>query len=315
MTDLINRVLQCVPAPYHLASETEAEATMQQQGFHTPDDAVGNESCLVQIYPADVIDGMLLLEHDFLTIGRDIACDLVLDDASVSRRHVQLIRTPEGHALQDLGSTNGTLVNSIPIQGRHVLNSGDNISIGSFIFKYLSAGSVESQYHETVYLSLTRDALTGTMNKRYLLESMQREMARSLRRSQSLAVVMMDIDFFKSVNDTHGHLVGDEVLREFGKRLLSTCREDDLLARYGGEEFSLLMASTERDEAIEIAERCRAVIGGKPFATAIGPLDITASFGVACYDGDRMMKAVELIKIADDRLYEAKRDGRNRVVC
>ncbi|MCM2373226.1 diguanylate cyclase [Aporhodopirellula aestuarii] len=316
MTDLINHsVLQRVPAPRHLVNEAEAEATMQQLGFHTPDDAVGNESCLVQIYPADVIDGMLLLEHDFLAIGRDISCDLVLDDASVSRRHVQLIQTLEGHALQDLGSTNGTLVNGTPIEGRHVLSSGDNISIGSFIFKYLSAGSVESQYHETVYLSLTRDALTGTMNKRYLLESMQREMARSLRRSQSLAVVMMDIDFFKSVNDTHGHLVGDEVLREFGRRLLSTCREDDLLARYGGEEFSLLMASTERDEAIEIAERCRMVISQDPFETAIGPLNITASFGVACYDGGQTMKALELIKIADDRLYEAKRDGRNRVVC
>ncbi|MFG0253697.1 MAG: diguanylate cyclase, partial [Rhodopirellula sp. JB053] len=245
----------------------------------------------------------------------DIVCDLILDDASVSRRHVELVPTGNGYALRDLGSTNGTLLNGTPIDGEQLLRSNDIISIGSFIFKYLSAGSVESQYYETVYLSLTRDALTGTMNKRYLLESMQREMARSLRRSQPLAVVMMDIDFFKSVNDTHGHLVGDEVLREFGTRLLDVCREDDLLARYGGEEFSLLLASTDRDEALEIAERCRAVIADEPFDTAVGPLAVSASFGVACYDGNQAMKPAELLKVADERLYDAKHNGRNQVVC
>ncbi|EMI58546.1 diguanylate cyclase [Rhodopirellula sallentina] len=316
MPDLINtNVHPTVPPPRHLMVESEAEATMHRQDFRTPDDAVGNESCLVQIYPVDVIDGMLLLEQGSLTIGRDIVCDLILDDVSVSRRHVELVPAGKGYTLHDLGSTNGTLLNGTPINGQQLLRSNDIISIGSFIFKYLSAGSVESQYYETVYLSLTRDALTGTMNKRYLLESMQREMARSLRRSQTLAVVMMDIDFFKSVNDTHGHLVGDEVLREFGRRLLETCREDDLLARYGGEEFSLLLASTDRDEALEIAERCRSAIAEEPFDTAVGPLAISASFGVACYDGEQAMKPAELLKVADERLYEAKHNGRNQVVC
>ncbi|MFG0288450.1 MAG: GGDEF domain-containing protein [Rhodopirellula sp. JB044] len=316
MTDLSNTNMHpTIPPPRHLMVEPEPEATMHQQDFRTPEDAVGNESCLVQIYPVDVIDGMLLLERESLTIGRDIVCDLILDDASVSRRHVELVPTGNGYSLRDLGSTNGTLLNGTPIDGEQLLRSNDIISIGSFIFKYLSAGSVESQYYETVYLSLTRDALTGTMNKRYLLESMQREMARSLRRSQPLAVVMMDIDFFKSVNDTHGHLVGDEVLREFGTRLLDVCREDDLLARYGGEEFSLLLASTDRDEALEIAERCRAVIADEPFDTAVGPLAVSASFGVACYDGNQAMKPAELLKVADERLYDAKHNGRNQVVC
>ncbi|SMP70508.1 diguanylate cyclase (GGDEF) domain-containing protein [Neorhodopirellula lusitana] len=314
MTHLLNpSAFQTTPSAGHVVAESEAEETMQRPNTQTPADAIGNESCLVQIYPADVIDGMLLLETDCLTIGREDECDLVLEDSSVSRRHVQLIQSPEGHSLQDLGSTNGTLVNGNVIEGTHVLQTGDILSIGSFIFKYLSAGSVESQYHETVYQSLTRDALTGAMNKRYLLESMQRELARSFRRCESLAVVMIDIDHFKGVNDTHGHLVGDEVLREFGARLLATSREDDLLARYGGEEFTLLMAGTDRDEAIETAERCRSVICSEPFATAVGPLEISASFGVALYDGKQMLTPAEVLKIADDRLYTAKRDGRNRV--
>lgn len=307
--------LEVNPVPVSVGTDTEADSTMQQQDYQTPADAVGDESCLVQIYPADVIDGMLLLGETCLIVGRDSGCDLVLDDGSVSRRHVELQPRRDGYVLRDLGSTNGTMVNGVLLDGLQPLNSGDVISVGSFIFKYLSAGSVESQYHETVYLSLTRDALTGTMNKRYLLESMQREIARSLRRQQPLAIVMMDIDHFKSVNDTHGHLVGDEVLREFGARLNSICREDDLLARYGGEEFSLLMASTDREEAIEIANRCRLQICDTPFTTASGPLDISASFGIACYLGDGTVATSELLKIADDRLYDAKNGGRNQVVC
>jgi len=126
--------------------------------------------------------------------------------------------------------------------------------------------------------------------------------------------VMIDIDHFKSINDSHGHLVGDEVLREFGLRLLSICREDDLLARYGGEEFFLLLASTARDEAVQIAQRCRQTIASLPFSTAAGALAVTASFGIECYTGAQPVSADALVRAADLRLYEAKQAGRNRVV-
>jgi len=270
------------------------------------------EVCLVQIYPADVVDGMMLLEKDSLVLGRDAACDLVLADHSVSRQHASITLDREFYYAEDLDSTNGTFVNGNLIR-RCRLESGDTVQVGTFIFKFLSAGSVESQYHETVYTAMTRDGLTGTMNKRYLLESMQREIARCARQNQPLSVVMIDIDHFKSVNDTYGHLVGDEVLREFGRRLLSICREDSLLARYGGEEFSLLLSSTDAVEAIEICERCRSEIADTPFATCAGPLTITASFGIGCLPGGEALPGAELIKIADDRLYDAKRRGRNRV--
>ncbi len=275
------------------------------------------ECCLVQIYPVDVVAGMLLLESPQFVIGREHNADLVLADASVSRQHAMLMRDSNGYAIRDLNSTNGSLVNGQRIT-EQILSSGDTLQLGSFIFKFLASQSVESKYHETIYSAMTRDALTGAMNKRYLLETLNRELLRSVRQGLVLSLVMLDIDHFKRVNDTYGHLVGDEVLREFGNRISSACRGDDMLARYGGEEFVLVLSSTPRIEALEIAERCRQSIAETPFATTAGKLPISASFGVYSFqsteDSLTQCSTELLIQEADRRLYEAKNTGRNRVV-
>ncbi|MEM9586985.1 MAG: GGDEF domain-containing protein [Planctomycetota bacterium] len=291
--------------------QVDSDATLQRS---VPEHVASSsqESCLVQIYPPDVVDGMLLLSDDDVLFGRDPNVDVPLADSSVSRRHAKITRSAAEYVISDLGSTNGTLVNEQETQ-EHLLKSGDTIRIGSFLFKFLSAGSVESQYHETVYSALTRDALTGTLNKRYLLESLTREIARTHRQGGSVALVMLDIDHFKSINDTHGHLVGDEVLREFGSRIQTVCRADDMLARYGGEEFCLLLSDTQRDEALVLAERCRQVICLEPFDTAAGKVEVTASFGVAIAEATNKGSQTDLLAAADQKLYEAKEGGRNRV--
>lgn len=303
------------PEPASLANTYpihEGDATIQRTNRASLGRNGSSESCLVQIYPPDVVDGMLLLECEHLLIGRDDRADIILADSGVSRRHAELFRREHEYAIRDLGSTNGTLVNGTPVQ-EHSLTSGDTIRVGSFIFRFLSADSVETQYHETVYNALVRDALTGTMNKRYLLEAMQREIARAVRQEATLSISILDIDHFKSVNDIHGHLIGDEVLKEFGRRLMDVCRVDDLLARYGGEEFCLLMADTGLDESLEIMERCRVAIADAPFQTSAGDLQITASFGVASLEPLESIPPIDLIHSADQKLYEAKRSGRNRV--
>ena len=217
--------------------------------------------------------------------------------------------------VRDLGSTNGTIVND---DNQYSIRPpcckpATLFEFGSYLFRFLSADSVETQYHETVYSALTRDALTGTLNKRYLMEAMSREIARSTRAKLEMAIVMLDIDHFKSVNDTHGHLVGDEVLQTFGKRVSDICRSDDLLARYGGEEFCLLLAATGKEDAREMAERCRRAVADQPFETAAGPLQITASFGFSVLDPNEPKSCSELLESADQKLYAAKDGGRNRV--
>lgn len=314
---MLETPLQCAGDLSSASHLGNGDSTLPAPTAVAPQSSATQQCCLVQIYPADVVDGMLLLEESVLTIGRETNNDLYLGDSSVSRQHAELHRQGNGYQLQDLGSTNGSLVNGVRAH-EQTLQSGDTLQFGCYMFKFLAAGSVESQYHETVYSTMTRDALTGTMNKRYLLESMQREIARCQRQQSTLAAIMLDIDHFKSVNDDHGHLVGDEVLREFGSRVNSVCREDDLLARYGGEEFCLVLFGSELAEAKEMAERCRAIVADKPFATAAGELKITASFGVAVLedsvlDDSGRESPLDLINRADMRLYEAKRGGRNRV--
>jgi len=291
---------------------------MYQAAQAMPLEQATEECCLVQIYTPDVVDGMLLLEDDGLVAGRDISADLILDDGSVSRQHCCWERNGDGFRLRDLNSTNGTRVNGELVTVA-TLRSGDTIQVGGFLFKFLSAGSIESQYHETVYSLMTRDALTGAVNKRYLSELLQREINRCIRHEHPLSVVMLDIDHFKSVNDTHGHLVGDDVLREFASRITTASREDDVLGRYGGEEFCLMLCDTSREEAMEKAEACRKSIAEAHFKTSAGELVVTASFGVAQLNAEAARnvpsdkRLEQLLHTADERLYEAKRDGRNRV--
>jgi diguanylate cyclase (GGDEF)-like protein len=159
------------------------------------------------------------------------------------------------------------------------------------------------------------DALTGLANKRALEEALLRDLARADRDQTWLTIVLSDIDFFKKVNDTHGHLTGDEVLRQVGAAFGSKLRAGDLAARYGGEEFLLVLPGSNQVGGKIVAERLRRMIEGLVMPGPSGPFSITSSFGVASIRGpDCARKMKELIGRADAALYAAKHGGRNRVV-
>ena len=147
------------------------------------------------------------------------------------------------------------------------------------------------------------------------IESLEREVARCRRHGRPIAVVMMDVDHFKSVNDRLGHTVGDLVLQELVERLQRVLRQDDVLARFGGEEFALILVEANAENAAFVAERCREAIADTPFDTPSGDIQITISLGVAAPEAKDLGTATELLHEADQRLYEAKRAGRNRTVC
>ncbi len=160
-----------------------------------------------------------------------------------------------------------------------------------------------------------RDALTGLYNRRYMETHMNTLFERAINRGKELSVLMLDIDFFKSVNDTHGHDAGDKVLVEFAKRAARGIRSKDLLCRYGGEEFFLIMPETNKSVAFDIAERMRAAIADKPFVLDDGTmLNITMSVGVGSIETP-LDRPEDLLKRADKALYQAKREGRNRVIA
>jgi diguanylate cyclase (GGDEF)-like protein len=165
-------------------------------------------------------------------------------------------------------------------------------------------------FYEVQQLAILDD-LTGVYNRRYLLELSNREFRRAQRFGRNLSLVMMDIDHFKQINDTFGHAVGDEVLSALAERCQKNIRNVDVLGRYGGEEFVILLPETVLSEAIQITERLVTHISDFPFETSIGPVNLTASFGIACYRSDVEDFSV-LLRNADIALYAAKRNGRNR---
>jgi diguanylate cyclase (GGDEF)-like protein len=166
-----------------------------------------------------------------------------------------------------------------------------------------------------IFKLMTTDGLTGAYNKRYLLETIERELRQSARAGEPLCVAMLDLDKFKLVNDAYGHLAGDAVLVEFARRAKSVLRSGDLLARYGGEEFSLLLTRTDLEEAVQVAERVRLITSAEPVAYEDQLISVTVSIGLSSTYCRPDRTPLELISIADDRLYHAKESGRNQVCC
>ncbi len=273
------------------------------------------EACLVHIYPSGPSMGRRYpLNGVSVIIGRGADCGIQIDDHSVSRRHARIQPTEDGHVAVDLGSTNGTYVNNVP-SAQQSLKDGDYLRVGNCIYRYLGGGNLEAEYHEEIYRLAIIDGLTEVPNKRYLLEFLNRELARSSRHERPLSLLLFDIDRFKAVNDERGHLCGDHVLRELASCVKSIVRTEELFARYGGEEFAIVLPECNLEKAASVAERVRALIEQHPFEYEGKAIPVTISIGVAAMTGTESLSALELIHKADEKLFEAKHGGRNRVTC
>jgi diguanylate cyclase (GGDEF) domain len=161
-------------------------------------------------------------------------------------------------------------------------------------------------------LSIT-DGLTQLYNHRHLQDELARAFEESERYQRPLSFVIVDLDFFKKVNDTYGHAIGDEVLKAMSKIFQQSIRAADLAARYGGEEFALMLPETMLDDAVTFAEQIRLIVESKPIETIAGSIPVTVSIGVASVPHTRIHSAKELIVAADKALYRAKKNGRNQV--
>jgi diguanylate cyclase (GGDEF)-like protein len=159
----------------------------------------------------------------------------------------------------------------------------------------------------------THDPLTGLWNRYALLGTLEREHSRARREGAPLAVIMVDLDHFKQVNDTYGHLAGDAILREAAGRMQFVVRSYDLVGRYGGEEFLIVLPGTSGANATQLAERLRATLAEEPVGHDLLRIRVTASFGVSATGQAAGDDPQTLIRLADEALYRAKEKGRNRV--
>jgi two-component system, cell cycle response regulator len=272
------------------------------------------DACLVLLHPSGPdIGRRTALERPTYVVGRDTDVDFVVPRSSVSRNHSRLARDEQGvWWLEDLGSTNGTFVNERRVQ-KVRLAEGDLIRFGDAIYKFLSGSNVESAYHEAIHTMAIQDAMTGIHNKRYFMEFLDREVASAGRYGHPLTLVMLDVDHFKSINDSRGHLAGDAVLKDLAARIRQRIRREDLFARYGGEEFACLLPITALPGGVIFAEHLRSLICERPCLYEGEPIHYSISLGVATLQQELEADGTTIIRRADEQLYMAKRAGRNRV--
>jgi diguanylate cyclase (GGDEF)-like protein len=269
----------------------------------------------VILYDGDEIGALRSLSADETVIGRTAGCDIVVPETRVSRRHAVLRRVApnsQEFELVDLNSTNGTFLNGVRID-RALLRNGDKFGIGDRIFKFSLLDAADLAYQSRIVEMIHVDELTGLLTKRSLFRAFEKEVIRSTRYRHPLAVLMMDLDHFKQVNDSYGHLAGSHCLSEVGRVIRENTRVVDLSGRYGGEEFITVLPETSGEDGMTVADRIREAVGAMRFRHQDIAYQVKISIGVSGLPAHGT--SVEtLVQAADVALYKAKRTGRDRCV-
>ena len=273
-----------------------------------------NRAALLKLTgPTD--DQLIFLTPETLQIGRGREAGLRIDDAEVSRAHAELRFEGGRHVLVDVGSLNGVSVQGEPITSTP-LEDGDVLGFGSHTtFRYTLLDDKLEEVLRSLCESSVRDSLTGAYNRRHFDDRLRTETAYALRHRADLGLLLIDIDLFKSVNDTYGHRAGDAVLAFLGGLMSSRLRAEDMFARYGGEEFAAVLRGIDIAGAARAGERLRGIVAGTSAIYEGVLIPVTISIGAVSLRTLDEPGADSLVRTADERLYVAKRDGRNRVVA
>lgn len=248
-------------------------------------------------------------------IGRSGNADVNLADNTVSWEHARLTFEHDSAYLEDLSSRNGTFINGRRIAERTRLDDGDYLCLGggSNVVKFSMMDEFEERALRTLFELTLRDPLTRLYNRRYFDDRLRSEFAFAQRQGTPLALLLIDIDHFKQVNDTCGHQVGDVVLRLVAKSIQRMMRPEDVLARYGGEEFIVIVRATSRRNLDILAARICQRIQSLSLGVATRNVGVTVSVGASCMGPDTPCESAEaLLTSADEALYAAKAAGRNR---
>ena len=264
------------------------------------------------------------LEREEVTLGRALDADIRINDSRASRLHARITaerdegRDETVYRLTDLGSTNGTILNGTRID-QALLEAGDKFEIGDQLIRFEMLDEIDREFQQQIHRLLVHDELTGLLTSKSFFSELRREAGRAEAENIPFCVLMMDIDHFKDVNDTYGHLVGSETLEEVGSVIKKSLRAGDVGARFGGEEFAAFLLDADYSQGLVAAERVRSEIEKHDFpATRRGSSGdlrthhITISVGVASFPQDAR-DPIQLVEMADSALYRAKRNGRNQV--
>jgi diguanylate cyclase (GGDEF)-like protein len=257
---------------------------------------------------------IFILDQVDTIIGRARSNPVWLNDEGMSRVHARITRRGDGYYLEDAGSTNGTSCQGEPVREPRRLRDGDRIAMGrGTLLRFALQDEVEREAsRQTVELQI-RDPLTRLPNRRHLEERLQSEFAFARRHKTPLFVLMLDLDSFKRINDSHGHGAGDAVLRAVAHTLEVALRVEDVVGRYGGEEFAVVVRGVDLAGIQVLGERLRRLVEDTAVAYGGGSLRVTTSIGIAELKPDHEGPDA-LLATADKALYAAKAAGRNCVI-
>lgn len=294
------------------------EATTEVLGFAPSwqNTGVKKQLCLVIVSGAEK-GAVFPLNEGSTTLGRSAQhADFVVSGRGLSRAHARITVSSEEIQVEDLGSTNGLFINGEKtLSGR--LHPGDTLTLGPDVSLRLDAPdqSIQSLLQE-MHKGATQDALTGLLNRRSFLQRLSEEASATARHSLQTCLALIDVDHFKSVNDTYGHPAGDAVLVGVAQRLGQSVRGEDTVARFGGEEFVILLRHTNLTGGQILLDRLREVVAGTPFKvpTPDGEQQINITFSAGLTQLGKSDSCERVLERADVALYEAKRTGRNRVI-
>lgn len=248
-----------------------------------------------------------------LLLGRSREADVTIADTGISRAHCSLYSVGERVYVEDLGSSNGTYLNGEKLTQTLLINNGDQVSLGNTtVLKFTYANLLDKEYQELVKQQLSKDALTNVYNRKALAHYLTSGFVKAKQYHKPISLIMVDIDHFKTINDTHGHQFGDEVLNAVADALVHTVRSSDYVCRYGGDEFSVVCPNSDIERAYQMAEEVREKIAAIDLPIKGKRVHITASIGVASYPENIVDSVTEFISVADQAMYISKRNGRNQ---
>lgn len=273
-----------------------------------------SEACLV-IVLGKPLGKRFALKSETMVIGRDSECEIVVHDNSLSRAHAQVVKRENGQFyIKDLNSTNGTYLNDQKLTPGIVVGvkNGDLLKMGNVIFKFIGKGKIDNVFHKDILNLASRDDLTGTLNRASLMSTLEEGFQKARTTKRPLSVIILDLDQFKSINDTFGHAAGDFVLKETVKVAQSVIRGDDSIGRFGGDEFMVALWDSSLATAGMVAERIRSKIEKHSFIYEGKRIPVTVSLGVSSLD-DSIESISKLFERADGAQYSAKKNGGNQV--
>ena len=297
----------------------DSEATSPGFARDTLEVDLADHPQVKHVHVLHVLDGshsglIFVLATEQSVIGRGETCELSLGDAGVSRTHALFKRSSSGFQVNDLSSRNGTFLNGRRITQPTLLRQGDTLALGGVQLRYGLESEDQVTRLRDLHDAAVRDHLTRLYNRRFFKERLTAEVAYSIRHRSPLSLLMFDIDRFKQINDTYGHAAGDLALNLVATTLQRGVRTEDLVARYGGEEFAVIARGAGIEGAMALAERLRERVQASTLDHEGHIISVQISAGAASLTGP-IVTGRQLLRAADGALFDAKAQGRNRIVA